>query len=404
MRTTRLSAKPQAGATTLAIEGAPLPGVSVGSPAPVVYDRYRAFVFPNRIREVRRARGFPKLMALSAHIPEIPYIRLSKIERGEVIARAGELEQIGKVLAVAPTDLLIDVTHPDFDIATWAQPFHDSRFPAEDEERFAVMMAAALRKVRAADASLTITALDKKFGLPPVILSRLENAYKTFDRWNPATVVAVCKVFGVADESALRKLVITLYRCGDLDRSIGTIADPSARIARTRHVNMALRAELASIQPSNNAAAARAVRAKAPLPTVPEPAMPIVPSMPSPEQRRDLRVLGSPLSGGLIAPTQTDASVTPPMTVGPRAFALRVCRATLGAGLPANAIVIVDPDRRPTAGSLAVVRYADGYRILTITFDRTGATKGYSVVPDFEADIDALDPADVHAVIAAIYV
>jgi hypothetical protein len=60
-------------------------------PAAIVPDRYRAFVFPNRVREQRRAHGLQKLMALGERLPDIPYIRLSKIERGEVVARADEL-------------------------------------------------------------------------------------------------------------------------------------------------------------------------------------------------------------------------------------------------------------------------------------------------------------------------
>jgi hypothetical protein len=95
--------------------------------------------------------------------------------------------------------------------------------------------------------------------------------------------------------------------------------------------------------------------------------------------------------------------VDAPHRAGARAFALRVCRATLGAGLPASAIVIADPDHRVTAGALAAVRSAEGYRIVSVTFDRTGATKGYSIAPDLELDLDALDPSDVIAIIAAVF-
>ena len=91
------------------------------------------------------------------------------------------------------------------------------------------------------------------------------------------------------------------------------------------------------------------------------------------------------------------------MSAGPRAYALRVCRATLGAGLPSGAVVVVDPDRFPVAGSLAAIRSDDGHRLVTVTFDRTGATKGYSVMPDMEIALDDLDRADVHAVVAAIF-
>ena len=40
---------------------------------------------------------------------------------------------------------------------------------------------------------------------------------------------------------------------------------------------------------------------------------------------------------------------------------------------------------------------------MTVTFDRNGATTGYSVTPDMEINLDALDPADVAAVIGAVF-
>ena len=359
-------------------------------PAAIVPDRYRAFVFPNRVREQRRAHGLQKLMALGERLPDIPYIRLSKIERGEVVARADELRQIARALDVAPADLLIDLADPAFDIAAWALPFQDGSAISPEEERFAIQFAAALRALRNADATLTIAALDKEFGLPPVILSRLENAHKTFDRWNAATVAAVCRVFGVADEQALRAKVGDQYRRGDLDAAIARIVDPADRERRARERTAALSAELASVaKPARRKAAARPKMAVATAANAPEPA-------------RMLAVFGAPLAGGLIAFTPTDAVVAAPRDAGPEAFALRVCRATLGPGLPASAVVVADPDRPVTAGGLAVVRSNDGYRIVTVTFDRWGARKGYSITPDLELDLDICSPTDVVAIMAAV--
>ena len=92
-----------------------------------------------------------------------------------------------------------------------------------------------------------------------------------------------------------------------------------------------------------------------------------------------------------------------PRLAGPRAFGLRVCRATLGAGLPASATVIVDPDRPPVVGGLAAIRVGDDYRLLTVACDRSGATMGYSVTPDIAIALDDLDPTLIHAVIAATF-
>lgn len=385
------------------------PGLVAGVPTrpEVIPDPYRAFVFPNRIREQRRLRGMQKLMALSERLPDIPYIRLSKIERGEVFARADEIQRIARALDLAPADLLIDVSDADFDIGRWAKPFRDGRpVSDEEEERFAILLAAALRVLRANDAALTIAALDKVYALPPVILSRLENAHKTFDRWNETTVNAVCRLFGVADKSALREIVMDRYLSGELDAVAGLVADPAARALRSQERIAALSAELARSAPParrGSGSSAATKRKAQPEPVASELAAPSLGTPPSPSATRALAVFGTPRADGVIAFTPTADVVDAPHRAGARAFALRVCRATLGAGLPASAIVIADPDHRVTAGALAAVRSAEGYRIVSVTFDRTGATKGYSIAPDLELDLDALDPSDVIAIIAAVF-
>ncbi len=372
----------------------------------IVTDRYRAFVFPNRIREQRQAHGFPKLMALSDRLPDIPYIRLSKIERGEVVARASELIVIARQLDVAPADLLIDVDGAGFDIAEWARPFEDRRPAPDAEEQFAVLLASALKVLRSKDSALTIAVLDEDYGLPPVILSRLENAYKTFDRWNADTVASVCRLFGVNDESALRGLVASQYRSGYLDHYVGRVVDPRSRHSRTRDTISGLRAELSAPtsspkQAAPNKAATKILATKARQSDSAGRLMSSTKTVTDPLP--EVAVYGAHLPGGLIALTPTNTSIPSPVTAGPRAFALRIFRATLGAGLPANSIVVVDPDRSPVAGSLAAIRTEEGYRLVTVTFDRSGATKGYSVTPDLEFDIDELDSADVHAVVCALF-
>lgn len=49
----------------------------------VPVDPYRTILFPNNLRDMRRQAGYESLLLLAEHIPEIPYIRLSKIERGK---------------------------------------------------------------------------------------------------------------------------------------------------------------------------------------------------------------------------------------------------------------------------------------------------------------------------------
>ena len=367
----------------------------------IVVDPLRGFVFPNRVREQRQRCGYPKLMALAAALPAIPYIRLSKIERGEVVARADELIRIAQVLNTEPTSLLLDVDAPDFSMESWVEPFMDGAGVDLEEERFAVMLAAAIRARRGRDRGLTLAALDKQFGLPPVVLSRLENAQKTLGRWNANTVEAICRLLDAKDEADLRRVVLGQYRAGDLDADLGGIVSPEARLARTRERIAALAAELtdASSTASPSLADPSAVPQSAASPAPTQGA-----AGETPQEHRMLPVLGAPLAGGLIAATPTTAHIEAPAAAGHRAFGLRVCRATLGGGLPSNATVIVDPDRYPAAGGLAVVREGSAFRLLAVIQDRSGVTKGYSVSPDIEITIDTLDPANVSAVIAASYI
>ncbi|MEG3144388.1 XRE family transcriptional regulator [Sphingomonas sp. RT2P30] len=381
-------------------KGPATPSGETSAPAEIVLDRYRAFIFPNRIREQRRRRGYQKLMALSALLPDIPYIRLSKIERGEVVARADELQRIGRALDIPPGALLSDVAQPGFDIAAWAQPFLDGRPWEQDEDRMAVMLGAALRVRRNNDRTLTIAALDRDYGLPAVILSRIENAQKTLDRWNETTIAALCRLFGVADGDALRRAITEQYQRGDLDGYVTSIADPEARMARTRQRMNELATQLDA--DASRTRARKRAQTKGSNPAVAKTVPPAIPPAAT-AQRGELTVYGAPLPGGLIADVATDTRIDAPRPAGPRAFGLRVCRATLGAGLPANAIVVADPDRAPTVGGLAVVRNESGYRLVTVTIDRTGATKGYSLAPDLEINLDELNPADVFAVISAVF-
>jgi len=366
-------------------------------------DRYRGFVFPNRVREHRQSRGLYKLMALSNKLADIPYIRLSKIERGEVAARADELIRIADVLGVAPEDLLIDIDGPDFDIATWAEPFHDPRSWDIQDERNAVLLGAALRWQRNKDRSLTIARLDQEFGLPAVILSRLENAQKPLTRWNDATLASICRLFNTGDVEMLVARLAENYLLGELDPFVSTITDPATRSSRVRLKVAELRMDLQAAARDADAAPSKV---GSPGKQVKSPALEKTarsgPAISSGDHRQ-LSVLGAPLQGGLIAREPTGAVVDAPPGAGPRAFALRVCRATLGAGLPPSAVVIADPDRSATLGSLAAIRCGDAYRIVSVTLDRSGTTMGYSIVPDIAVNIDDLDPGDIAGIIAAVY-
>jgi hypothetical protein len=353
-------------------------------PKTVGFDALRAFVFPNNLREARRRAGYAKLLQLSQKIPEIPYIRLSKIERGEVFARPDELIAIAGLLEIEPVDLLIDVEAPDFDLARWAAPFVEGERIDPAEERFAVLLGAALHMRRASDRSLTIALLNEGYGLPPVIVSRIENAAKTLDRWNDHVVAALLRLFGERSVAGLRRAVEALHRSGRLDPYLESVSNPELRREKSRIRIAELRRQLLEGGPS------AAVFA----PTAGDPPTVAVRLFP---------VFGCPLPDGLVAPVATGEQVAGPLRAGARCYGLRIGRPTLGGGMPGNAILIVDPDRFPSSGGLAVINEGPNRRLLNVIIDRRGAMIGYSENPDREVALDALDPADIAVVIGACF-
>lgn len=384
-------------------------GGGVG-PRAISVDPHRLVVFPNRIRELRRAHGQSKLLALSARLPAIPYIRLSKIERGEVVARADELRAVAAAIGVEAADLLIDVDAPEFDIARWAEPFQDAGAFDAVEEGFAVKLAAAVRVRRAGDRALTVAALDRDYGIAPVILSRIENAHKTLDRWNAATVGALCRLLAVRDEGELRALVEAQYRSGALDAALAGFGDPEARLARMRARIAALVAELggAPVPGPDAAGNGRAVTARTATAATPPTGRPAIaapaPTPPSFATIRLLPVFGAPRADGLIDPVAVPgALVEAPRHAGPRAFGLRACRPSLGAGLPGHGVLVVDPDAYPFGAGLAVLREDDGYRLLQTSYDLNGAMRGHSLNPPLDLALDGTDPARLAAVLAVVF-
>ncbi|MDF0542494.1 helix-turn-helix transcriptional regulator [Sphingobium sp. H39-3-25] len=379
-------------------------------------DQHRAFVFPNKIRKFRKDNGFNALLKLSEQLSSTTYIRLSKIERGEVFAKAEELVAIASALDVDPASLLIDIDDPAFSIADWAAEYQKADNFDFEADRFAVLLAAALRLLRATSDDLTIAAIELHYGLAPVILSRIENAFKPFERWSEEIQHALFRLFGVTHEGALRAWIEAAHARGDLAETLPLVANPELRIAKTRTKVAALREELAGAGGDTARATTRGAKIT-PQPALPAILPPSVAAAGTPVNMpvtdaihaadhvtlRLVPVFGSPLAAGLIAKTATGTQVEAPRSAGPNAYGLRVCRPTLGAGLPGRATVIVDPDRFPSAGGLAVVREEGGLRLVSITFDRQGRMLGYSEHPACELQIDEMNPADIATVVGAVF-
>ena len=371
-------------ASPLALRGAAGIGVAI--------DPYRTVLFPNRIREQRRRKGIESLLMLAGRLPAIPYIRLSKIERGEIFAKAQELHQIATVIGLDdPARLLLDVEAADFSIALWAGSRGETGELNRETEELAMLLAAAFRARRAGDPALTLARLQGDHGLPAVIVSRIENAVKPFDRWNADTIASVCALLGVRDRAALVDHLRTLHEKGALAEWLARIPGARERERRTRDRIRGLRTELSQLPP---------------LPMETDPAAPHLTFMASDPIRPDrlLTVLGVPAGDGAIDPFPGPQQVAPPPDTGPNAYALRMCRASLGAAIPGHAVLIVDPDRTPVQGGLTVLREEKGLRVLTVTTDRDGRLYGMSSNPEREVALDAVPPADLAMVTAVLFV
>lgn len=388
------------------------------------FDLFHTINFPNNIRNLRRLRGYRRLLDFGPLVAQIPYVRLSKIERGEVVARVEELVQVASVLDVNPHELLIDVASPEFDMVEWASEQVNLVDIDLVEEELAVLLGAALRYQRANDRTLTPSRLESHFHLTPAVVSRLENGLKSLSRWNSSVQMALCRVFEVSDLEALAIQIRKLYADNKLEPYLSDIRNVEQRQARTEQVIETLRSGLNSLNApwsqaaadeptigvadfanSGNAFLNRMQNEPTALATIGAQLeqQPIFNDLVNNVGRRLVPVFGSALADGLVARTPTNGSVEVPFSAGPHVWAMRVCWQSLGAGLPGRAVLIIDPDRFPATGGLSVIREQTGYRLLAVKTDRQGRLRGYSDYPARDILIDELLPADVGTVISAVF-
>jgi hypothetical protein len=297
-------------------------------------------------------------------------------------------------------------------IASWADDYLGPHGLDEEADNQAILLAAAVRARRARDEELTIAVLENHYGLAPVILSRIENALKPLDRWSAAIQQSLFRLFNVADAADLTEHIKAIHAEGQLDALLPLIANPAERIAKTRAKTRKLRAELASPEPlfRRRRDRLRHLEDGAPEAAPPSPVKPNIaalgpadsPLSLAPAPRRMVAIYGAPLPDGLIAPLDTGEQIELHHAAGPRAYALRICRPTLGPGLPGRAIAIVDPDRFPCAGSLAVIQEDKGLRLLAVMTDRQGQMIGFSENPNYEVALDTIETKNISTILSAI--
>lgn len=325
----RRSTRPDSGGNDR--DAAPRHPAAASAPAPIATDPFRTILFPNAIRERRIAAGFPSLLRFATLVPRIPYIRLSKIERGEVFARAWELWEIATALNMNDAaDLLVDVESHTFSMRNWARA-HGGTPPLNPEmDELAMLLAAAMRERRAGDPALTLALLHADYGLPAVIVSRIENAAKPFDRWTGATAASLSALFGVADMRALAALVKQRHEMGSLADWLDHIPGVKAREEKTRQRIRALRVEL-------NAA-------------------------PATDIDRD------------VFPPDARSAETPVARLDSKA--VRVKRDLSALAIPTGATLLVDPARPLKPGDIVILQEAGAMHVLTVTADPQGRLYG----------------------------
>ena len=120
-----------------------------------------------------------------------------------------------------------------------------------------------------------------------------------------------------------------------------------------------------------------------------------------------LAVRGVPMDDGRISPAPSGGDVIVPPGSGANAYALRMCRPSLGSVIPGHAVLVVDPDRFPVGGGLAILREEIGgdvaLRVVSITIDRDGRMTGHSIMPEKQIAIDSFPPGDVAMVTAILF-
>ncbi|MAF27623.1 MAG: hypothetical protein CL820_12395 [Croceicoccus sp.] len=178
----------------------------------------RSTVFPNKLRDLRREAGYEMLTDFirETGLEEISYIRLAKIERGQIFARPDEIIEIAKLLNVDPMSLFIDTAEKDFDRETWARDHTEASLTFRGGTREDMRIGAALR-IRRRELGLSTTDLKKKYGMPAATASRIENAERPFHRWPDKTRKAIARMMGGASMRDIARSVTAYEQEGRLD-------------------------------------------------------------------------------------------------------------------------------------------------------------------------------------------
>jgi len=191
----------------------------------------RSTVFPNALRDVRRAKGFETLIDFHDNVAKkITYSRLAKIERGQAFPRADELMTIAQALGVPPSRLLIDVNDPKFDREAWAKDHVEASLSYRGGDIEDMRLGAALR-IRRKELGRSTTEM-KAFNLPAATVSRIENADRPFKRWDETTRAGVRRAFGVQTMDEVKRIIRSYEKDGRLADMMHALFSPEVLAER----------------------------------------------------------------------------------------------------------------------------------------------------------------------------
>lgn len=192
----------------------------------------RLTVFPNNLREIRREGGYETLKDFveATKLDAVNYIRLAKIERGQIFPRPEEMLALAEVLKVEPMDLVIDTLEGKFDRVAWARENIKATLKFSGGNREDMRIGAALR-VRRRILGIPILSL-QAFGLPAATASRIENAERPFERWKPKVQKAVARAFGLRSMNNADKVIDSYEEDGSLAATMAELFSPAALAER----------------------------------------------------------------------------------------------------------------------------------------------------------------------------
>lgn len=348
----------------------------------------RMTVFPNNVRDTRRARGFHDLRPFvfdqikdthrewsdrsakewakiasdeKRHLGVVQtiYARLSRIERGELIPTDREMKLIARELGVGVDDLLLDHTDPGFDRREWAREHVAAKFSERGGDEQAMIMGAAIR-YRRRELGLPTTSLGE-FKITAATASRLENAERPVSRWSQQIQRRVAKLFGKSSMKAVKARVSELLEAGELDpilqelfgrdtieraaneKLLHLYGDLPGKKAKKLYYRIADRqSELREkMEPANENEEPESELDQ--LEPEPEPK----PEVPAPRLVGGTDTISVPVLGRLIDGlrselTETGNEVLLPASLGMDLIALRLQKPVLGHALPAGTVLIAD--------------------------------------------------------------